>query len=267
MGTTFRYNSALLPEYVTTIIISVLTTLIVMTDRELLLTHDNPHYSIASAIFAVLALLLVALTLRARWRWCTITVDDATVRGSLFAIPKFELPLSTVVSIKEEVARFYGRRARRLTIRSTRHDPVEIADFIYGYNHLERMLGERSGASVEPVAIAPEMMDKLRRRALKRHEVFGRPRPWRVLLSIPVKVVGLLPVLCVDLFFTLTVIFTFHGDSQARDPRAVYAGPISLAAAALAARYAYYPLASSIRLNRTVRVRRRAPVPPPLPRS
>ena len=255
MKETFRYNSVLLPEYVSTIAISMVTTLIVASDKKIWPTHGNPHYAVALALYGVLALLLVWLTLHARWRWCVITIEDETVRGSLFGLERFRIRFLDVESIQERIGKFFGRRARRLTIRSFRHDPVEIADFIYDYERLKRLLGERWGRAVEQVGGTPEQWEQLRERALKRKRVFGWPRPWRILLLIPVRAVGLMPVLFVDLFFTLFIVFGFHGDPKGGDPRAVYAAPIALAAAALTARCVYYRLSSSIRLNRVVRFR------------
>jgi hypothetical protein len=266
-GTTFRYNSALLPEYITTIVISVLSTLMILNSRDNpLITHGNPHYGIASAIYAALALGLVWLTLHARWRWGTIWIDHKTLRGSFLGMTRFELWLSDVASIREETARFYGRRGRRLTIRSTRHDPVEIADAIYNYDQLAHILSERAGCAIEPAAAAPEVVGQLRARAAKRDYVFGQPRRWRILITAPVRAVGLLIVLSADLFFAFLIIFAFQGGPEARDPRAVYAGPVSLVAAAVTARFIYYRLSSSIRLNRTIRFRwrRLPPQPPPV---
>lgn len=254
-GTTFRTNSVLLPEYITTIVISLLTSLVVMSDRELLVLRDNPHYAIASALFVAVVLVLVWLTLRARWRWCTIHIDDETVRGSLFGVSKFELWLASVISIREEAFRLYGRRARRLTLRSTRHDPIEVADLIYGYERLKALLVERTGRTVERLASQDETMEKLHVRAAKREAVFGRPRPWRALLFLPARAIGLLPVWFIDLVFALVVVFAFRGDSDVPDPRAVYSAPIALAAAGMAARFIYYRISSSIRLNRVVRFR------------
>ena len=266
-GTTFRTNSVLLPEYITTIVISVLSTLMILNGaNNPLLTHGNPHYGVASAIYAALALGLVWLTLRARWRWCTITVDDKTVRSRFLGITRSELWLSRVVSIREETAKFYGRQ---LTIRSTRHDPVEIADAIYDYDRLKQILSERAGCAVEQATAPADVIERLRARAAKRDYVFGCPRRWHLLLTAPVRAVSLLTVLFVDLFCAYLIIFAFQGGPDARDPRAVYAGPASLVGAALTARFVYYRLSSSIRLNRAIRFRWRRrpprPTPPPAP--
>jgi hypothetical protein len=252
---TFRYNSVLLPEYISAIVISLLTTLIVSTNKELWPAHAGPHSRISAALYGVVVLTLVWLTVHARWRWPVITVESQTVRGSLFGVPKFRLELTQVHSIQERAGKFYGRRARRLTVRSFRHDPVEIADFIYEYERLKQLLGERWGQPIEQQGSSPEVISQLAIRARKRDVVFGRPRPWRILLRIPVRVIGLLPVLVVDMFFTFFVCALFRGDSDVGDPRAVYSAPISLAAAGLAARFIYYRISSSIRLNRVVRFR------------
>ena len=268
-GTTFRYNSVLLPEYVTTIVISVLSTLIILGSRDNpLLTHGNPHYGAASAISAALTLGLVWLTLHARWRWCTITIDEKTLRGSFLGMTRFELWLSSVASIQEETAKFYGRRGRRLTVRSTRHNPVEIADAVHDYDRLKAILSERSGCAVTRAAAPSEAVEQLRARAAKRDYVLGRPRPWHMFLTVPVRVVGLVTILFADVFCTFLFIFAFQGGPDARDPRAVYAGPVSLAFSAVTARYVSYFLSSSIRLNRLLRFRwRRTPAPPGCGRS
>jgi len=256
MGTVFRYKSVLLPEYYTTIVISFLTTLIAVSNPKTLVPTDgNPHYPIATAICGAFVLVLIGLTLRARWRWCTIEVNDKTIRGRFFGTTRFEFWLSDVVSIREDVMKFYGRRARRLTVRSTRHDAIEIADHVYQYERLKQLLSELPGCTIEHLAITPEERERLQVRAAKRDHVFGRPQPWRVLLLLPVRAVGLLPVLVVDLFFTFFFIYMFNGDASVRDPGAVYAGPVSLVAAAFTARFVYHRLVSSIRLNRVVRLR------------
>ena len=145
-------------------------------------------------------------------------------------------------------------------IRASPHRRVEIADYVLNYERLKQLLTERTGSAIVAVGGTPEQRERLRSRSQRRDEVFGRSGAVGALVNLLVRLVAFMPVLIVDLFFTLIVILAFQGEYETGDPRSVYSGPISLAAAAVAARCIYYRLSSSIRLNRVMRCRwRRRP--------
>ena len=201
MRETFRYNSALLPEYVSTVVISLLTTWIVVsasTDQPLP-TRGNPHFVPSVVMYCFLGVLLLGRTVHYRWKWCTISVDESTIRGSLFGVEKFGISFSNMESLKEEIGRFFGRRSRRLIIRSYRHEPVVISDFIFDYERITQLVGERTGLTIEQDEELGDERERLSAKSRQRDQVFGRPGPFSFLLRVPERAFCLLPVLLAGL--------------------------------------------------------------------
>jgi hypothetical protein len=247
----FRYHSAFLPEYITTVGISYLLTR--MLSGEVEWTANHPLALVAQALFWCLSFLLVMLTLFHRCRYCTVTLGPGGMQHTFLSDRRCAVPFAEVERLRESRGWFFGRRARILEIGLWGQGRLRVSDFIRGYDELKAALAEATGMQVESGAGGAWALARLKRRSADRERVFGPVRALDLVLRIPSRVICLLPVMFVDLMMLALLqqgLSSYRPDY--RGLLAVFGGVISLLVSAVAARFIYYYLFSSVFLNRSI---------------
>ena len=246
----FRYHSAFLPEYVSTIAISLFIMWGVgrIYVRELPPLSGNPHALPAFGLYVLLAAVLLGLTVRHRWVHCDLLVADEWMEGRRFGLQVFLIGWSQVEDLVERRGAFYGRRARVLSVVVYGRAPIVIADSIERYHRLRKRIAEASGKAIRVEGLSDDDVRRFQEAEGERHAAFQVDSGF---LGALVRVGGwlfsLLPVFVVDV---ITTMFLMHGVFREPGyfrfkPGVYWANVIALGAAAVAARYIYYYLFSS----------------------
>jgi hypothetical protein len=244
---TFWYHSAFLPEYFTTVCITVLVNWAVnaYSPVDPIPIKDNPYVPSAWILHLWVVVFLLGLTAYYRWRYCTVSLSPDALTRSFPSAAGWAVAFSEIDRLTEHRGWFFGRRARVLEIGVWGGGSVRVTDFIHGYEDLKATLAEASGKPVEHEVAEEGALARLRLRATEREKVFGPAGPFDFLLRIPSRFICLLPVFLLDLIMTLRLVYgAFYQDFLA-----VFAGTIVLLVSALGARFIYYYLFSSVFLN------------------
>jgi hypothetical protein len=249
----FRYNHIFLPEYVSTVLISLAVSALFMSltaggQRPRLWT--NPHAPAATAVYLLVACGLLLLTWHARRRCGPVELQhDATGELTLRAGPRL-VALGEVVTIQETFDRLFGRTVRALVLSDGRGEPATVHEALFHYDEFVAVLGRSTGV---PVRRAAEFDAARAERSAKawqeRHALFppalsvddvARRFGWRM--------VCLLPVAGMDILLSgLTMLLLSRAGQM---DLMVYSAPLSLAASGLIARYVSFYFFTSTVLNR-----------------
>ena len=249
-GTTYRYHQPFVPEYITTIAISLAASWMVLavSGADKLAVEGNPHVFGAVAAYTAVIFTLVGLTFLHRYRFSTVTVTGARLDRTFFGFVVSRMPFSEIEFIEERRGSFFGRRARVLALRTRSLEEMEFTDFIYHYDGFKRKVIEAVGkppTNEEP--LSEREYERLKRAAAERDKVFGPPGLHTIKKRLPFRALGLTPVVCVDLAGALLVIYEVfgRGPEGGPNPLSVYAGAVTLAISGVVARFTYYYIFST----------------------
>jgi len=155
-------------------------------------------------------------------------------------------------SSRESIGDFFGRPARLYVIQTAEGEQFSVFEALRGFDNLPAVLMRVGGPeTVLSGEVIPEEREKLRRKWNERHTNFPKPEhAAEVVGRSSFRVMRLTPVAPVDVAINaaLTVFFKKIG----QDALSVYAAPVGLGFSAIIARYVYYYLFSSVRLNRRI---------------
>lgn len=247
---TFRYHQPFLPEYVTTIAISLAVNWMVLASSRpgQLPAGDNPHVYGALAAYTAVILTLLGLTVYHRYRFSTVTLTDSGTERRFLGFNFSQVAFDEIDSVEERRGGFFGRSARLLVLRTRAMEETVIADFVHGYDRLrEELLARWPGTPTNKEPLSEREFAQLKEAARLRDLVFGLPGLHNVKKRVPFRVMGLLPVVGVEALGAALVIYEVFGEGPqgGPNPLSVYAGAVTLALSGLAARFTYYYIFST----------------------
>lgn len=247
---TYRYHQPFLPEYITTIAISLAANWVVVavSDFDELAVEGNPHVYGAVAAYTAVIFTLVGLTFLHRYRFSTVTVTEKGIERGFLGLVASRLPFAAVEGIEERRGSFFGRRARALVLQTHGLEEIEFTDFMYGYEDFKQKVIDGVGkalANEEP--LSEREYGQLKKAARDRDAVFGAPGLHTIKRRLPFRLLGLMPVVCVELAGALLVIYEVfgRGPDGGPNPLSVYAGAVTLAISGAVARFTYYYIFST----------------------
>ena len=259
-----RYNRVFLPEYVSTVALSaVIGGLFLGAVRGEPDAAVAPHFAAATALWISLAVVLLRQTWAHRVRFGDVLVlaefaedgfaadgDDrpaaASVRvgGRWWRCPELE-------GVRESVGGFFGRSARVLRLTDGVGRTAEIYESLPAFDRLPALLAALSDRTpVLGAEVEDGQRDRLRAAWRRRHETFPQPGGSEWLNNAAFRALCLIPVAGVDL--VLTASLTLLAARLGRPGLAFWVSPVALLTSACIARFVYYYLFTSARLNRRV---------------
>lgn len=249
-----RYNAVFLPEYVSTVIISVIISLLCLVAAPLgqKLPGQRVHAVTAAGLYTAMSGWLLFVTWSHRMRYGTVMLshvaeDRPGVRSSQGVVP-FDM----VSRVEEDLEGFFGRAIRVLRIHDRLGCTLSVNEGLVGYDHLRRVFASlcETGVEVTP-NVRPEHMDAAKRHWDELHDVL--PAPAGIIDFIARcgwRTICLIPVAFGDLMLNLALIGALL---RAQQPVLLYyAAPFSLLISAILARFVYYYLLTSVVMNRRV---------------
>jgi len=257
MGKAFHYNRAFLPEYLSTVVISLIVTWLTsgVSGVARQMGERNPHFAPSLVLYGALATALLVLTAYHRRRHSAVRVTVEGIERRFLGRRVLFVGWAEAAEVVERWGRFFGRGCRTLEVVLYGRAPIAISDFIHGYKSLRRQLEEAWGKPIRNKDLLSEDIARFESAATQRAEAFERrsTAPGHVAV-LNVRVGALLPVFVVDVAVSMALIhgvFMLPGP-HAFDPRVVYASSIALLCAALTARWVYYYLFSSAFLYKDI---------------
>lgn len=248
------YNSIFLPEYVSTVILSVLISWFFLTNVNRIGRGWGQmfHLSAASAGYVLLAAFLIWITWRYRVWFSDVLFLSGGDGRTRVRVSRRWMDLEHLESLEEIVGSFFGRAARILTARNSSGELFEVNECLSGYDELKMILRELRGIEVTSAERrTAEEMQALQMRWRRRHQVF--PPAFTLIDAagrLSFRVFCLLPVAAVDV--TINAVLNILLQNAGRGALVVYVAPLSLFVSAFIARYVYYYLFTSTRLNRRI---------------
>ncbi len=252
IGRTFRYNRDFLPEYGTTVGLSLVNTAIVVAlEGKAMFSRWNPHFIPATLAYVAVVLVLLWLTFHARIRYCSLTVRRTGIERTFLGFVLTRCPFDQIDYVEEWRDSFFGRSARFLLIAMRSAETLTVTDFIRGYDCFREgivALERREVRKSEP--LADDQYERLAAAAKERDSVFAPQEGSIFQRRVPLRVTGLVPVWGVDFLITLVMIHRWFKDRGVLSELVIYSAALGLAVSAVVARYTYYYIFSSARLRR-----------------
>ena len=260
-----RYNRVFLPEYVSTVVLSALIGgLFLGTVRFEPDAATASHFCLATAAWIAVATLLLHQTWAHRVRFGDVLVlagvdgdgDGVAGRGSETGGADAAVRVggrwwrfAELEGVRESVGGFFGRSARVLRITDGTGRTAEIFEALPAFDRLPALF---AALSDRPPVLGAEVEHgqriRLRTAWRRRHEAFPPPGLSEWLNNAAFRALCLIPVAGVDLVLTATL--TLLAARLGRPGLAFWVGPVALVTSAGIARWVYYYLFTSARLNR-----------------
>lgn len=249
----FRYNPVFLPEYVSTVLISIPISAVFMTTpigggRAAL--RANPHLGGAIAIYLLIAGWLFFLTIRYRRRFGQVVMTSPGPNQAILRAGSVEMPISGIAECQESLGKFFGRLVRRVRLEDERGNSVTLSDAIFQFDALQSLLGELLPRDANAFPHDdPERVERVKVAWTERHEMFPASETLGDIFSrLSWRGVCLLPVAVVDVLINLVSILSLSKLQQTE--YMVYSAPLSLLTSGFIARYVYYYMFTSTTMNK-----------------
>ena len=248
----FAVNPVLLPEHTSTVLISLLVGAILSAAGRLPeLPKNHFHFVAAGISYGAVAAFLLALTLRNRWKFPTITMDEDGFSTAALGISTGASLWSRIDGVEIGRARFFGWAARVLRLKAGGVVALEAPDFYFGWEELaERTAALAHRSATRDESLAEGEATRLMFSSMARDAMFGpRESILMFLVRLPVRALYLLPVAAMDFAAGLWLTSALGGDNPLPLAEAAWAAPLSLAASAFVARWVSYYLSTSLTLR------------------
>jgi hypothetical protein len=245
----FAVNPSLLPEYASTVLISLLVgSLLSASGRLPALPRDNAQVVAAGVAYGAVAALLLAATLRNRWRFPAVRIDEAGFSTTALGLVTGAFLWGRIDSVEVGPGRFFGRPARILTLKSADTVALEVPDHYFEWEDLvERASREAHRPVSRHGSLGEAEAEQLMYVAMERDALFGpRDSVLMFFLRLPIRALYLLPVAFLDVAAGLWFTAGLEGSSRHPSPAAAWAAPLSLAASAVISRWVSYTLVTSV---------------------
>ena len=248
----FRYNPVFLPEYLSTILISIPISALFMTTpigggRAALV--GNPHLGVAMGLYVSIAGWLLMLTILYRRQFCPVIIYCNGHNAVWVDGGQGEIALPNVAEVRQSLGKFFGRVVRRIHIEDNRGTAVVFCDAIFHFDHVRTLLAELLERNLAGVLQEEsKQVDKVKANWDKRHTMFPAPETLGDVLSrLSWRGVCLLPVAVVDVLINLATILSLSRFQK--HTLMVYSTPLSLLVSAFIARFIYYYMFTSTTMN------------------
>lgn len=248
----FRYNQVFLPEYLTTIFISVPISAVFLNDPlggVPVALVGNPHVIVAIAIYFLTALWLFALTLLYRLRYAPVRFYR---RGETVWIETRgrRIRSDQIVDAQQSLGKFFGRMVRQTRIEDNRGNAIPFSDAMFQYDSLRLFLGELLNRDLNQFPHEePQRVERVQRLWHERHTVFPPSETLGdVFGKLSLRAVCLLPVALFDVLIGWATLFLLNNFQ--RQELMIYSAPLSLLTSGFVARFIYYNMFSSTTMNK-----------------
>jgi hypothetical protein len=242
----FRYNPVFLPEYLSTIVISIpISALFLHTPlvggRAAM--GANPHFGIAVGLDLAIAGWLLIVTVLHRRKYGPVIVHGVDSGMG-------EVGLRQIAEARQSFGKFFGRLVRRIHVEDTKGEAVVLCDAIFNFDALRTFLVQLLGKDIPHFPHEePVRTERVRVLWRERHDMFPPTETLGDMFSrLSWRAVCLLPVAVVDVLIHLGSIL--YLSKFQKDKLMVYSGPLSLLVSGLVARYVYYYMFSSTTMNK-----------------
>jgi hypothetical protein len=249
----FRYNSVFLPEYFTTVLISVpVSTLFLVVPHGGVPgpAWKSAHGPIALGLYALLTVWVLFQSLYYRLVWHSVVLRADKGGELLLHAGARTFQVADIADARESLQGFFGRTARTVELADGRGWPVTVNESLVHYEHFKFALDSLLPEGIRP---ASETDDARAARIAaawqERHKLFPRAGSAReVVARLVWRIVCLLPVAVIDVMTSALSHVLLRRLRQLE--LMVYSAPLSLLISCLIARYVYYYLFTSTVLNR-----------------
>lgn len=261
----FRYNQVFLPEYLSTILISIPISAVFMTTplgggRAALVA--NPHLAFAIAGYVVVALWLLGLTLLYRLRSAPVRFLSMGKNTAWIETRSRQIRSDQVVETRQWLAKFFGRLVRQTRIEDNRGNAIQFNDAMFHYDAVRTFLAQLLDRDLDQFPHdEPKLVERVQRLWHERHIMFPASETLGDVFSrLSWRGVCLLPVAVFDVLINLATILSLSKFQQHQ--LMVYSAPLSLLTSGLIARYVYYYMFSSTTMNKPLGIETAEPKQP-----
>lgn len=248
----FRYNPVFLPEYLSTVLISIPISAVFITTplgggRAALVA--NPHLGVAIFLYLLVAGWLLALTALYRRRFCPVVFSAAGGNASIEA-NHLEIEIPSIAEARQTLGKFFGRLVRRIRVEDNRGNAVEFCDAMFQYDAVRSLLEQLMSQGIADFPHDdPKHVGRVKSLWQERHEMFPSSETLGDVFSrLSWRGVCLLPVAVVDVLINLATILSLSRFQQ--HALMVYSAPLSLLVSGFIARYVYYYMFTSTTMNK-----------------
>jgi hypothetical protein len=256
----FRYNPVFLPEYLSTILISIPISALFMTTplgggRAALVA--NPHLGVAIGMYLSIAIWLMTLTIMYRRQFCPVIFHGEGQRAVWIDAGRGEIALPNIAEARQSLGKFFGRFVRKIHIEDNRGNSVDFCDAIFDFDHVRGLLSELLGRDIGGFAYDnPQQVANVSTLWRERHAMFPATETLGDVFSrLSWRGVCLLPVAVVDVLINLATILSLSRFQK--DKLMVYSAPLSLLVSGFIARFIYYYMFTSTTMNKPLGVKTR----------
>lgn len=249
----FRYNPVFLPEYLSTILISIpISALFMGTDmgggRAAMVA--NPHLGVAVGMYLALAAWLIVITVLHRRRYGPIIFHCMGPGTVLIDSGTGQIDLPSIMEAKQSLGKFFGRIVRRVHIEDTRGATIMLCDAIFDFDAARALLKQLLGKDIpEFPHEEPAKMERARAHWRERHAMFPATESLGdVFNRLSWRAVCLLPVAVMDVAINVGAHFFLKEFHQVK--LMVYSAPLSLLVSGFISRFIYYYMFSSTTMNK-----------------
>jgi hypothetical protein len=256
----FRYNPVFLPEYLSTILISIPISALFMATpigggRAAFVA--NPHLGVAIGLYLSIAGWLMMLTIMYRRQFCPVIFYCQGHNGVWIDGGRGEISLPNVAEVRQSLGKFFGRIVRRIHIEDNRGNSAVFCDAIFHFDQVRNLLAELlDGPEAGFLHDEPSLVDRVKSLWDERHTMFPATETLGDVFSrLSWRGVCLLPVGVVDVLINLTTILSLS--KFQKHTLMVYSAPLALLVSAFIARFIYYYMFTSTTMNKPLGVKTR----------
>ncbi len=249
----FPYNPVFLPEYLSTVLISIPISAAFMTTpigggRGAFVA--NPHLAVAAGLYVLIAFGLLGLTVLYRRRFRSVVFHCLGDSQVWIEAGRQEIALLDVAEVQQSLGRFFGRTVRRVGIEDHRGSAVVFCDALFDFDFLKSLLAELLPTKPLPAPLEqPAQIERVQSLWKERHAMFPPPETVGDVLSrVSWRGVCLLPVAVVDVLLNWATILSLSKFQQ--HTLMVYSAPLSLLVSGFIARFIYYYMFTSTTMNK-----------------
>ncbi len=249
----FRYNPVFLPEYLSTILISIPISALFMATpmgggRAAMVA--NPHLGVAVGLYLAIACWLLMMTILHRRKYGPVIFHTMGHNAVWIDSGQGEIDLPNIAEVKQSLGKFFGRMVRWIHIEDTRGRSVMVCDAILGFDAVRALLTRLLEKDIPSFPHEePEKTERVKAVWRERHDMFPATETlgdvfarlgWRAVCLLPVAVGDVLINVFTHLFLS-----RFQHDKLM-----VYSAPLSLLVSSFICRFIYYYMFSSTTMNK-----------------
>lgn len=256
----FRYNPVFLPEYLSTILISIPISALFMATplgggRAAFVA--NPHLGVAIGMYLSIAGWLMMLTILYRRQFCPVIFYCSGQNAVWIDSGRGEIALPNIAEAKQSLGKFFGRLVRRIHLEDSRGNSVVFCDAIFHFDSIRSLLADLLGTEIGNFPPdEPKHVDKVQSLWHERHAMFPATETLGDVFSrLSWRGVCLLPVAVVDVLINLATILSLSRFQK--HTLMVYSAPLSLLVSGFIARFIYYYMFTSTTMNKPLGVKTR----------